>query len=143
MKIIGLKILKKKIIQNKKGDILKFLSRKDNFFKKFGEIYFTEIRKNKIKGWNYHKKNICLLTVPYGTVKFWFIDGRYSSKSYYKEEIITISKKNYGIISIPPGIWFSFKSLVRLSIVANCIENPHTDSEILKAEKIKNYKIIN
>ena len=61
MKIIGLKNIKRKIIKNKKGDILKFLSKKDNFFKKFGEIYFTEILKSKVKGWNYHKKNNCLL----------------------------------------------------------------------------------
>ena len=143
MKIIGLKNIKKEIIQNKKGDILKFLSRRDNFFKKFGEIYFTEIIKNKVKGWNYHKKNNCLLTVPYGSVQFWFIDGRYNSKSYYREKKIIISKKNYKVISVPPGVWFSFKSLVRFSVVANCIEKPHSDNEIMKSKKIKNHEIIN
>ena len=70
MKIIGLKNIKRKVIGNNKGDILKFLSRQDSFFKKFGEIYFTEIFKNKVKGWNYHKKNNCLLSVPYGKVQF-------------------------------------------------------------------------
>ena len=143
MKITGLKIIRNKIIKNKKGDILKFLSIRDNFFKKFGEIYFTEIRKNKIKGWNYHKKNTCLLTVPSGKVKFFFIDGRSKSKSYYKEEQIVISKKEYRLVLVPPGIWFSFKSLNKLSIVANCINNPHSDKEILKSNKIKGYQILN
>ena len=69
MKIIGIKKIKKKIIKNIKGDILKFFSKQDSFFKKFGEIYFSEIRKNKVKGWNYHKKNTCLLTVPFGKVE--------------------------------------------------------------------------
>ena len=49
MKIIGLKILKQKIVNNKKGDILKFISKRDIFFKKFGETYFTEIKKKQNK----------------------------------------------------------------------------------------------
>ena len=143
MKITGLKIFKQKIVNNKKGDILKFLSRRDIFFKKFGETYFTEIKKNKTKGWNYHKKNHCIIAVPYGKVNFWFIDGRKSSKSYHKEDKIIIGKKNYQIILVPPKIWFSFKSLTKISIIVNCIENPHSDKETLKSISIKNYKINN
>ncbi len=95
MKIIGLKIFKQKVVNNNKGDILKFLSKRDFFFKKFGETYFTEVKKNKTKGWNYHKKNNCIIAVPYGKVNFWFIDGRKNSSSYYKEDKIIIGKKNY------------------------------------------------
>ena len=141
MKIIGLKTIKGKIVTNKKGDILKFLSKNDYFFKKFGEIYFTEIKKKKTKGWNYHKKNHCLLVVPFGQVQFWFIDGRLKSKSYNKEDRIIIGKNYYKIICVPPKVWFSFKSLAKMSIVANCLNNPHTDSETLKSKKIKKYRI--
>ncbi len=143
IKIIGLKVLKQKIVSNKKGDILKFLSKRDFFFKKFGETYFTEIKKNKIKGWNYHKKNRCIIAVPFGKVCFWFIDGRKKSPSYYNEEKITIGKNNYKITLVPPKIWFSFKSLTKISIVVNCIDNPHSDKETLKSISIKNYKINN
>ena len=141
MKIIGLKIFKQKVIKNKKGDILKFLSKRDFFFKKFGETYFTEIKKNKTKGWNYHKKNNCIIAVPYGKVGFWFIDGRKNSSSYYKEDKIIIGKNNYKIILVPPKIWFSFKSFAKISIVANCIDRPHSDNETLKSTNIKNYEI--
>jgi len=141
MKIIGLKTIEGKIVANKKGDILKFLSKNDYFFKKFGEIYFTEIKKKKIKGWNYHKKNYCLLVVPFGQVQFWFIDGRLKSKSYNKEDKIIIGKNYYKIICVPPKVWFSFKSLAKMSIVANCLNNPHTDNETLKSKKIKKYRI--
>ena len=72
MSLKKIKKIKLKIIQNEKGDILKYLSKKDKFFKRFGETYFTEIKKNKIKGWNYHKKCWCLLAAPYGNVKFIF-----------------------------------------------------------------------
>lgn len=141
MKIIGIKKIKKKIIKNIKGDILKFFSKQDSFFKKFGEIYFSEIKKNKVKGWNYHKKNTCLLTVPFGKVEFFFIDGRLKSKSYLFEEKVTIHKKKYIILIVPPGVWFSFKSLTKLSVVANCIEMPHSDNETIKKNIIKGYKI--
>ena len=73
MKIIGLKLFKNKIIKSKKGDIIRFVSKKNSFYRKFGEVYFSEIKKNKIKGWNFHKRNICLISVPYGKVKFNFI----------------------------------------------------------------------
>ena len=109
MKIIGLKIFKQKIVNNKKGDILKFLSKRDLFFKKFGEVYFTEIKKNKTKGWNYHKKCHSLLSVPFGTVKFTFMD-----KLRKRKKIITVGKKNHSLIVLPPEIWFSFTSLEKV-----------------------------
>ena len=141
MKIIGLKKIKIKIINNKKGDILKFISKKSTFFKSFGEVYFTEINYKQTKGWNLHKKNKCFLTVCYGKVIFNFIDGRKKSKSYYKEDMIILDKKNYGLIIVPPGVWFSFKTTKKLSVVANCLDNPHSDKETVKSNKVKNYEI--
>ena len=54
-----------------------------------------------------------------------------------------LSKKNYKVILVPPKIWFSFKSLTKISIVVNCIDNPHSDNETLKSISIKNHKIKN
>ena len=61
MTVKSIKFSKGKRIKNYKGDIIKFISKKNILFKKFGEIYFSEIKKNKIKGWNFHKKYTCLL----------------------------------------------------------------------------------
>ena len=47
MKISGLKKINIKIFKNKKGDLIKYLSLKNSFFKKFGETYFSEIKKDK------------------------------------------------------------------------------------------------
>ena len=141
MKIIGLKKIKIKVINNKKGDILKFISKRSNFFKSFGEIYFTEIKNKQTKGWNLHKKNKCLLSVCYGKVIFNFIDGRKKSRSFNKLEKMVLDKKNHGIIVVPPGIWFSFTTKNKISVIANLLNNPHSDNETLKMNKIKNYKI--
>ena len=58
MKIIGVKKIKQKVFENSKGDLLKFVSKKSNFFKSFGEIYFNEIKQNKKKAGYFTKKII-------------------------------------------------------------------------------------
>ena len=110
MSLNKIKTYKLKVIKNKKGDILKYISARNNYFIKFGECYFNEVKKNQVKGWNYHKKNQCLLAVPFGKVEFTFmLDlGKKTKK-------IIIGKNNYSIIVLPPKIWFKFKSLEKLS----------------------------
>ena len=125
MNIKNIKVINASIINNNKGDILKFVNKNDKFFKGFGEIYFSEIKKNKIKGWNYHKKNHCLFSVPFGKVIFYF-------KKKNKTKKVTIGKDKYQLILLPPKIWFSFTSLTKLSIVANIIKTPHDNKETLR-----------
>ena len=122
-----IKAIKLEVIRNPKGDILKYLNKKNKHLKKFGEIYFTEIKKNKTKGWNLHKKNTCLLTVPYGKVKFTF-----AKDIKKRKQSIIIDKKNYKIIVVPPKFWFKFISMTDISIVANTLEEIHNDNETLK-----------
>lgn len=133
MTVKSIKIFNGKRISNKKGDIIKFVNKKSKFFNKFGEIYFSELKKQKIKGWNYHKKYTCLITVPFGKVEFKLLKD--SSKKFKK---YTISEKNNLILRVPPKTWFSFKSLVKKSIVANILDNIHNPSETKKSNKIKN-----
>ena len=71
-----IKIKKNKIILNKKGNIIKFIDKKTNGFRGFGEIYFSEIKKNKTKGWNTHHKFFSILSVPYGKVDLFFFIQR-------------------------------------------------------------------
>ncbi len=132
----SVKVFKKKIIKVKKGDIIKFLNKDDVFFKGFGEIYFSEIKKNQTKGWNFHKRNTCIISVPLGNVEFLIFNPQ---KKQLKK--IKIGKKNNKIIQIPPGNWFSFKSIVRISIIANFMNNLHQKKETKKEININNIKI--
>ena len=45
MNLNKIKKIKLKIANNSKGDILKYLTRKNKYLKKFGEVYFNEIKK--------------------------------------------------------------------------------------------------
>ena len=132
----SVKVFKKNIIKVKKGDIIKFLNKDDVFFKGFGEIYFSEIKKNQTKGWNFHKRNTCIISVPLGNVEFLIFNPQ---KKQLKK--IKIGKKNNKIIQIPPGNWFSFKSIARISIIANFMDNLHQKKETKKEINIKNIKI--
>ena len=127
MGLSKIKIIKLKVSTNPKGDVLKYLTRKNKYLKKFGEVYFTEIKKNMVKGWNFHKKCWCLLAVPYGKVKFTFAKNINS-----KKKIIIIGKKNYSIIVVPPRIWFNFMSIEKISLVVNTLNHVHNKNETLK-----------
>ncbi len=136
MKINGLKKINIKIFKNKKGDLIKYLSSRDSFFKKFGEIYFSEIKKGQVKGWNLHKRYKCHLAVISGSVTFNFVDSRKNSKTFLKKEKITLSKKNYAILLVPPKIWFNFTTRNKISLVVNTLNYPHLDSETKKINKL-------
>ena len=89
----SIKVFKNIIIKNKKGDIIKFLNIKDKYFKGFGEIYFSEIKKNQTKGWNCHKKNTCTIVAPLGTVSFKIYNPK--SKKIFKVSIIISASMFY------------------------------------------------
>jgi len=133
MTVKSARIVKNKIIKNKKGSIIKFLKKNDKFFKSFGEVYFSEIKKNKTKGWNYHKKFTCIISVPSGKVEFKIVDHNQK----LTKKIIT--KKE--TLIIPPKNWFSFKSLANDSTLINFLSGIHSDSETKKSKIIKKIKI--
>lgn len=141
MKINGVKKIKQKIFKNSKGDLFKFVSKKNVFFKSFGEIYFNEINFNKKKGWIKHKKNQCLFSVPYGEVNFRLIDGRKKSQSFNNVENVTLKKNSYNVLIVPPGVWFSFTTRKKKSVLANLINKPHSDNETVKLDKIGKFYI--
>ena len=49
MSLKRIKLKKLKVLKNQKGDLLKYLTKKDKYFKSFGEIYFNEIKKIRSK----------------------------------------------------------------------------------------------
>lgn len=130
-----IKKINKKKINNLKGQIFKYISKKDRYYREFGEVYFNEIKKNHTKGWNLHKKNFCLIYCIQGKVLFHFVDCK------NKEKKILLSARDSSILEIPPKIWFSFKALNQSAIIVNFLNKPHKDSEVLKKNKIKNYFI--
>ena len=109
------------------GNVMHFLKKNDKSFRGFGEVYFSWILKNKIKGWKKQKKNTMNLIVPVGKVKFVF----------FKDEIlrgffsIIIGENNYKRITVPPNLWYGFKNLdKKKSLIVNLVDNEHNPTDI-------------
>ena len=59
-----------KKIYHPKGDIYHAMKKSDEGYNGFGEVYFSTIHKNDIKGWKKHLKMTLNIVVPIGEIKF-------------------------------------------------------------------------
>ncbi len=132
-----------KIINDDRGKVMHMLRSDSKVFKKFGEVYFSTIYENKIKGWHLHKESVLNYTCVTGEVKLVLFDDRLDSPTKNKYQEIILSQKNYSLVTIPPNIWNGFKGLnFKESIIANCLTIPHNEKEMVRKDpndKIFNY----
>ena len=121
---------KLKIISLDQGDVYHYLKKTDNGFKSFGEVYFSEIYAKQIKAWKRHLEMTLNLVVPYGNVRFVFIDDN----GDILEKII--GQKNYLRLTVPPGIWFGFQgtSETPYSLITNVSDIEHSPDEVERKE---------
>lgn len=125
------KIIKGKIIKHNKGNIKKFITKKSLEFNGFGECYFSEIKKNQIKGWKKNKTTNQLITVIKGKVKFYLIDDRKKNKIIRKNYILD-DNINYKKIIIPKNVWYAFEGINNdISILFNFLNIEHKNTKIL------------
>ena len=128
---------KLKIISTIGGNVMHGIKSSDKNYIKFGELYFSWIEKDFVKAWKLHKKMTMNLIVPYGMVKFVFVDNENSS---YIEKII--GEENYYKITVLPNTWFGFQGVGKeFNLIANLSNIKHDDNEVLRENKETfNYK---
>ena len=133
--IDGIQITPLKILKNPSGDVMRGIRSDENQFEGFGEVYFSKILSDKIKGWKYHKEMTMNLIVISGEVKFVVFDDRKNSntKSQFDEYILSCNK--YSRLTIPPKVWIAFKGLsLGESIIMNFSNILHDDQEVVTKE---------
>ena len=130
-KIKKIKFFKKDIISNSKGNIMKYINKNDSHYIKFGEIYFTWVKKSNFKGWKFHKEMHMNLTVPCGNIKFSFYD-----KDSGKKKIFYMSEKKFGTLYVPPKIWFAFENIDKKKdgLVVNFANIVHDKNESINKD---------
>ena len=142
--IEGVKITKLKIISDQRGKVMHMLRNDSSIFQKFGEIYFSTIFKDSIKGWHLHSESYLNYACIYGKTKLVLYDDRVNSSTKGKFHEIILSRDNYFLVTIPPNVWNGFKGLeFEESIIANCLTLPHSEKEMIRKEpkdKYFNYK---
>lgn len=132
--IKGLSITKLTQIIDERGAVMHFLKANSANLKDFGEVYFSKVNGGIVKGWKLHTKAYQNICVPVGQVKFILFDNRLDSETYGRiNEFLLDDSSNYYLLSFPPNLWYSFKSLnSNFSILANLSTEIHDPTESLQ-----------
>ncbi len=129
------KLLKK--IPDERGSIYHMLRTDDPVFEKFGEIYFSVVYPEVIKGWHLHEKMTLNYAVIQGMIKLVLYDDREDSSTRGNLIELFIGEENYCLVKIPPKVWNGFKGIGnKPAIVANCATLPHDPTEIKRISPV-------
>ena len=133
--IKDVKITPLKILSDNRGKVMHMLRNDSPVFKKFGEIYFSTIYHQGIKGWHLHKESYLNYCCVAGEVQLVLFDNRPDSETKNTFQEIVLSPNKYFLVTIPPNIWNGFKGLHQQeSIIANCLTLPHNEKEMVRRE---------
>lgn len=129
--IDGLVFEPKKIFADTRGSVM-HMAKVSELGTPIAEVYFSTVKPGVTKGWKCHKKMWQRFAVPVGEIEFKFVDERIESSTRDKKMTVRISKDNYQLVIVPPGIWYSFQCVsdVDAMIVnAASLEHDPTESE--------------
>jgi dTDP-4-dehydrorhamnose 3,5-epimerase len=128
--IEGVIIQELKQIADARGRVMQMLRADSSLFRKFGEIYFSEILPDQVKAWKKHQKMTQHYAVPLGNIKLVMYDDRENSPTRGELQVLEIGREHYCLVRIPPRVWYGFKCLGQQpALVANCADLPHDPAE--------------
>lgn len=132
--IAGVQIHPLKRIPDERGTVMQMLRRDDPWFVEFGEIYFSTVYKDVVKGWHRHAEMTLNYACVSGRIKLVLYD---ESASELME--VFLGPDDYSLVTIPPGIWNGFKGMTEpYAIVANCATHPHDPSRSERIDPMHN-----
>jgi len=127
-------------IPDERGKIMHMLRCDDPHFQGFGEIYFSVVYPNVIKGWHLHREMTLNYAVVKGMIKLVLYDERPDSPTCASLQEVYLGESNYSLVRIPPGVWNGFKGVgTEAAIVANCSTIPHDPQEIVRMDPFENH----
>ncbi len=129
--ISGLTITPLRQIGDARGAVYHFMKSDSPTLRNFGEAYFSKINEGVVKGWKFHHEAYQNFCVPFGRVKIVVFDNREGSVSKgMVDEVFLDDTDNYALLSMPPGLWYSFKCESKnFSLLANIIDIQHDPAE--------------
>ena len=122
-----------KQFKDKRGKVMHMMRATDPHFEKFGEVYFSWINTNAVKAWNKHTHATLNYAVPVGSIKLVLYDDRKESTTYKELEEYILNSEDYYLLTIPPHIFYGFKSLNNEpAMIVNCSTLPHDPEESIR-----------
>ncbi len=137
--IIGVSVVPLPRIPDERGTVHHMLKRTDPHFIEFGEIYFTTIYRNVVKGWHRHRDMTLNYACISGRIKLVLFDDRDASATRGELMEIFLGPDNYSLVVIPPEVWNGFKGMGEVSMVANCCTHPHDPSRSDRLDPFDNH----
>ena len=90
-------------IPDERGTILHMLRSTDEHFIEFGEIYFSTIYADVVKGWHKHREMTLNYACIYGRIKLVLYDGREGSRTQGVVQELFLGPDNHSLVVIGPG----------------------------------------
>jgi dTDP-4-dehydrorhamnose 3,5-epimerase len=118
-------------IPDERGMVMHMLRADAPHFERFGEIYFSTVYPQVVKGWHLHRRMTLNYAVVSGMVKLVLYDDRADSPTRSELMELFVGDDNYVLVTVPPLVWNGFKGVgTTPAIVANCATVPHDPAEI-------------
>ena len=138
--IEGVKVVPLKRIPDERGTVFHMLRSSDPHFIQFGEIYFSSVYKEVVKGWHRHRDMTLNYVCIHGRIKLVLYDDREGSSSRGRLMELFLGPDDYSLAVIPPGIWNGFKGMSEpFAIVANCCTHPHDPTRSERLDPFQNH----
>jgi len=135
--IAGVVVKALRKIPDERGCVMHMLRADDPEFERFGEIYFSTVRPDAIKGWHLHTEMTLNYAVVAGMIKLVLYDDREGSPTRGEIQELFVGDENYCLVKVPPLVWNGFKGVgPREAIVANCATIPHRPDEIRRLDPL-------
>jgi dTDP-4-dehydrorhamnose 3,5-epimerase len=127
--IDGVQVIPLRRIPDERGTVMHMLRSTDPHFKQFGEIYFSTVYRDVVKGWHRHREMTLNYACVFGRIKLVLCDERPGSASSGEPLELFLGPDDYSLVVVPPGVWTGFKGMSDpMAIVANCATHPHDPS---------------
>jgi len=124
-----------KVFSDNRGKVMHMLRKDVPFFNQFGEVYFSYINPDIVKGWKKHLKLTQHFAVPIGNIDLVMYDARKDSLTKDMIQKVSIGIDSYQLVRIPPMVCYSFKSKGNQgALIANCTDLPYDAEEVINIE---------
>lgn len=98
---------------------------------RLGEVYFSEVAADAVKGWKRHTRQTQYFATPVGRMRLALYDARPGSPTRGAGCRVVLGRPdNYALLRVPVGVWYAFGSLDHApALLCNGADIPHDPSE--------------
>ena len=102
--IEGLAVRPVKVLPDERGRLAEIMRADDDWFEKFGQVYYTTTYPGVVKAWHHHKKQTDHFCVIKGMLKIALYDQREDSPTYRVVNELYAGEHCPVLLRIPPGV---------------------------------------